>query len=501
MPMISTSRDSLLTLYRQTYGAEPAAFHVLRADGSNRELYRLEAPDGKAVIGVHGPDAAENRAFIGYSRQLRSAGLPVPEIYAYDAENHVYLEEDLGDTTLFQALSAARTGDVFPTEMLPSYRSVVALLPKIQVEGGKALDYSLAYPRAEFDRRSMMWDLHYFKYMFLKLAGAPFDEERLEDDFERLADFLLEAEIKHFLYRDFQSRNIMLRPQPNGESEPWFIDYQGGRRGALQYDIASLLYDAKANIPGEIRTELLHLYLDNLESLIPVDRSEFLRLYPGFVLMRALQALGAYGYRGLYEGKEHFISSIPYGVGNVLNLLNGDFPLTLPELTETFEWLQGWDHNDALITGRLHVTSPVLAHQSEQAPPASDLNVHITSFSYKKGSYPADDSEHGGGFVFDCRSLHNPGRFPEFAELTGKDEEVARFLAGRDDVERFWHNVHELMQRAITRYTERGFEYLSVGFGCTGGQHRSVYFAERLAETLRRDHPHITVHLRHREQD
>lgn len=496
------------------YSSEPAEFHVLRADGSNRELYRLVSSDGTSMIGVHGPDAAENRAFIGYSRQLHAANLPVPEIYAYDQENHVYLEEDLGNTTLFQALNNARTGDEFPEEIISYYRKVVEILPRFQVEGGKAVDFSLAYPRAMFDQRSMLWDLHYFKYMFLKLIGASFDEERLEDDFERLITFLLQAEIKHFLFRDFQSRNIMLRNTNGGNAAPWFIDYQGGRRGALQYDIASLLYDAKANIPEQVREDLLEHYLLNLEKLIPVDRDHFLRLYPGFVLMRALQALGAYGYRGLYEGKEHFVTSIPYGVKNVRRLLNNNFPIVLPELSEVFEWLQGWNHNDSITRERVHVIAPVLASQSQttssaqatalseaqQPSNAQPLNVCITSFSYKKGSYPEDRSEHGGGFVFDCRAIHNPGRLQEFAELTGKDQEVVDFLSGREDVEQFWANVQDLTQRTIARYTERGFDYLSIAFGCTGGQHRSVYFAERLARHLQNNHPEITVQLEHREQ-
>ena len=500
--MSLSSKKSLTTLYTKTFAREPLDLQTLRADGSNRELYRLLHPDGGSVIGVHGPDAAENRAFVAYSRQLRSADLPVPEIYAYDQENHVYLEEDLGDTTLYQALSDSRTDDQFPPKMIAHYKRVVEILPRFQVEGGRVLDFSLAYPRAEFDRRSMLWDLHYFKYMFLKLIGAPFDEERLEDDFERLTDFLLKAEIRHFLYRDFQSRNIMLRRTSGTEITPWFIDYQGGRRGALQYDIASLLYDAKANIPDTIREELLEHYLTALETHTPVDRSNFLELYPGFVLMRALQALGAYGYRGLYEGKEHFVSSIPFGVTNVLRQLNADFSPALPELTEVFEWLKGWDHNDVVTKGRVHVTAPVLAAQSTVPSHSSaPLSVHVTSFSYKKGSYPEDSTEHGGGFVFDCRSLHNPGRFAEFANLTGRDNHVANFLSGREDVEKFWQNIRQLTARTVERYSQRGFDYLSIAFGCTGGQHRSVYFAERLVDYMQEQYPHIAIHLEHRELD
>ena len=290
----------------------------------------------------------------------------------------------------------------------------------------------------------------------------------------------------------------MLRGDDLATAEPWFIDYQGGRRGALQYDIASLLYDAKADIPDGIRQELLGIYLESLEEFIDVDREEFLRLFPGFVLMRALQAMGAYGYRGLHEGKEHFIASIPYGVRNILQLLNRDFPVVLPELAETFEWLareyevpspQPQEMTDSRLEG------PAVTNLS--SPP---LEVSITSFSYKKGSYPIDETEHGGGYVFDCRLLYNPGRYPEYKEKTGMDEEVITFLEGRDDVEAFWNNVVGIVDSAVAQYRKRGFDYLSVGFGCTGGQHRSVYFTERLARHLESQSPEVIIRTFHREQ-
>ncbi|MEZ4785980.1 MAG: RNase adapter RapZ [Candidatus Kapaibacterium sp.] len=490
------THDRLSQLYNTTFGTEPVQVTVLRADGSNREIYRLLGPDNEQVIGVHGPDAAENRAFITFSRQLRGADLPVPKIFGYSEEHHLYLEEDLGDFTLYDRLKQERTGEEFPATMLPPYRAVVKLLPHFQVTGGRVLDFSLSIPRAEFDRRSMLWDLHYFKYMFLRLTGVQFDEERLEDDFERLTDFLLEGSIEHFLYRDFQSRNIMLRGESLESAEPWFIDYQGGRRGALQYDIASLLYDAKADLPAKVRNELLELYLDSLSELIDFDRDEFLRLFPGFVLIRALQAMGAYGYRGLHEGKQHFIDSIPYGIRNILTLLNTSFPVELPELAETFEWVA----QDYQIPTK---SSPIL--QDEKAnhtpPHTTPLALHITSFSYKKGSYPLDETEHGGGYVFDCRPLHNPGRYAEFKEKTGMDEEVSSFLSGNADVETFWEHVAAIVENAVEKYQERQFDYLSVAFGCTGGQHRSVYFAERLAEHLRQHHPSVTTTVHHREQE
>jgi hypothetical protein len=331
----------------------------------------------------------------------------------------------------------------------------------------------------------MMWDLHYFKYLFLKLIDVPFDEEYLEDDFERLADFLLEAPIEHFLYRDFQSRNVMIRPGPDGTGEPWFIDYQGGRRGALQYDLASILYDAKADLPDEARERLLERYLDRLARFITIDRGEFLRVFPAFRLIRSLQALGAYGYRGLYEGKQHFVESIPFGVKNARTLLNSDLPVDLPELGEVFERL-----GSRAPSGTTQLSGASAGNQP--------LVVRVVSFSYKTGGYPADESEHGGGFVFDCRHLQNPGRLPEFVDLTGRDTEVASFLEGREDVELLFQDASRIVERAVQTYRERGFSYLSVAFGCTGGQHRSVYMAERLARQFA-EHPHVDVDLSHRE--
>lgn len=508
--MAAPAQESLIKLYAETFGSEPTEFHVLRADGSNRELYRLVGSDGTGIIGVHGPDAAENRAFLRYSRDLRGAGLPVPEIFAQNMERHIYLEEDLGDLTLYGALCAAREAagpDAgFPESMMEPYRKVVRMLPRFQVEGGKALDFSVAYPRAEFDRRSILWDLHYFKYLFLKLTGVSFEEEHLEDDFERLTDRLLTADIEHFLYRDFQSRNIMLRGDSPATAEPWFIDYQGGRRGALQYDVASLLYDAKADLPESVRSELLGEYLTALGELIAFDREEFVRLFPAFALVRALQALGAYGYRGLYERKEHFISSIPYGIRNVLRLLDEELGIDLPELTEVFEDLHEQFADDDQFPAPAHsarqveAETAVPANGTDGAAEESGLTVHITSFSYKRGGYPTDDSEHGGGFIFDCRSLFNPGRYPEYADLTGCDRAVIDVLEQDDSVEGFWENVRSVLDAAIGTYVRRGFDYLSVGFGCTGGQHRSVYFAERLAAHLKEAHPNVSVRLGHREQ-
>jgi predicted ester cyclase len=362
--------------------------------------------------------------------------------------------------------------------MVLVYQRVLEVLPRFQVEGGKVVDYSVAYPHPAFDRQSILWDLNYFKYHFLKLAHVSFNEARLEQDFKRFANFLLRADRRHFLYRDFQSRNIMLR-----EGDPWFIDYQGGRRGALQYDIASLLYDAKAALPEAVREQLLTHYLDALERYLPVDREQFRQFYRGYVLVRIMQAMGAYGYRGFFERKIRFLQSVPPAIDNIEQLLaEGDFPVELPELRTVFERM---------------CASPTLRQRSVRPP--TGLTVQVGSFSYKHG-YPEDAGGHGGGFVFDMRAIHNPGRYAEYTELCGCDEPVTAFLEAVPEVEEYWGHVRGLIDQQVETYLTRGFTSLSVYFGCTGGQHRSVYFAERLARHLGSRFPEVHVALTHREQ-
>lgn len=469
-------------LFRQKFGKNPATILPLDGDGSQRQMARLVGDALETAIAVVGPDREENRAFLSYTRDFRSIGLPVPEIYAADEKAGVYLEEDLGETTLFDAIAAARRDDPsadFPTAMIPVYQRVVELLPRFQVEGGKVVDYSVAYPRAAFDRQSILWDLNYFKYHFLKLAHVPFNEARLEKDFRRLATFLLAADTRHFLYRDFQSRNVMLR-----DGEPWFIDYQGGRRGALQYDIASLLYDPKAAIPEALRETLLEHYLGALEQHLPrVDRTRFRQHFRGYVLVRIMQAMGAYGYRGFFERKPRFLQSVPQAIRNIERILETGFvPVELPELRAVFERI---------------CASQTLRRSPEKTLPG--LTVRVGSFSYK-GGYPEDTAGHGGGYVFDCRAIHNPGRYAEYTDLCGCDDPVVEFLAQMPEVEEFWEHVKGLVDAQVGVYLTRGFSSLTAWFGCTGGQHRSVYFANRLAEHLRTTFPSVNVVVTHREE-
>jgi len=463
-------------LFARRFGEAAENIAPLRADGSARKLYRLASPSW-TVIGVRGPDAAENRAFLAFSRHFRGCGLPVPEIYADDPERGIYLEEDLGDTTLFRLLTAGRTGDAISPEALGLYRMVAETLPRFQIEAGRTLDYRHCYPRAAFDRQSMRWDLNYFKYYFLRLAKVPFHEQALEDDFERLCDFLLAAEGDYFLYRDFQSRNIMVRG-----GAPWFIDYQGGRRGALPYDLASLLYDAKADLPFSVRDELVARYLEAACRLAPLDRSRFLEFYPGYAYIRIMQAMGAYGLRGLYERKPQFLTSIPYAVRNLEHLLRtAALPVELPELTAVWRRLAGSSLLQQVGSASLRLT------------------VRIRSFAYRDG-LPADEKGHGGGYVFDCRALPNPGRFPEFAAATGREAPVIAFLEREPAVQEFLGHVFGLVGSAVESYRSRNFTDLLVSFGCTGGQHRSVYCAERLAQQLSR-HGGVEVEVRHLAQE
>ncbi len=432
--------------------------------GSGRTIIRL-SNERATAIGILYSVREENRAFLEFSKHFRKHGLPVPQIYGEDLEQGAYLEEDLGDTTLFQFLANNRNGEQISAPVVEAYRKVVAVLPRFQVEAGRDLDYGACYPIGSFDRQSVAWDLNYFKYYFLRLAGVLFNEHALENDFSRLTDFLMEAERDYFMYRDFQSRNIMLR-----EGQPFFVDYQGGRKGALQYDIASLLFDAKADLPPELREDLLNHYLDALGHFVKVDREAFLRHYYAYVYVRLMQAMGAYGFRGFYERKTHFLQSVPYAMKNLRWLLHHvELPIALPALMAAF---------------RDMLASPKLQGVANEANEAESLTVRIFSFSFHR-ELPKDETGHGGGFVFDGRGLPNPGREEQFKALTGKDAPVIEYLNQQESVHQFLVSVKSLVDASIASYRKRGFKNLMVSFGCTGGQHRSVFLAEQLAKHFR----------------
>lgn len=464
--------DVLTKLFEQHFHVAPQDATPVQGQlgGSGRAILRLTG-GGHSAIGIVNPVREENVAFLEFSRHFRRHGLPVPEIYAEDLDQGAYLEEDLGSLTLFEFLTRNRPGDTISPAVVEAYRKVVAALPRFQVEAGRDLNYKVCYPRASFDRQSIAWDLNYFKYYFLRLAGIPFNEQALEDDFGRLTRFLLSTEHDTFLYRDFQSRNVMLR-----DGEPWFLDYQGGRRGALHYDIASLLFDGKADLPPELRQQLLDYYLDALSQHIPVDRDAFLHHYYAYVYVRILQALGAYGFRGFYERKVHFLQSVPYALKNLRWLAHHvELPVALPTLMEALQ--------------------NMLASEKLQSPATSapELTVRIFSFSFHR-EMPPDGSGNGGGFVFDARCLPNPGREERFRQLTGKDSSVIDFLNREESVHRFLAGAESLVDASVSAYQQRGFKHLMVSFGCTGGQHRSVFLAEQLARHLRsRNGLHVEV--------
>jgi aminoglycoside/choline kinase family phosphotransferase len=459
--------DLLSKLFEKHFHAPPEGVQPLQGElgGSGRKIIRLSSGDDTAIGVLYGV-REENAAFLAFSRHFRRHGLPVPEIYAEDLDRGAYLEQDLGDTTLFDFLSQNRSGDSIAPPVVDFYRKVVAELPRFQIEAGRDLDYSVCYPRGSFDRQSINWDLNYFKYYFLRLAAISFNEQALEDDFERLTNLLLEAPGDYFLYRDFQSRNVMLHHE-----QPFFVDYQGGRKGALQYDIASLLFDAKADLPSELRQQLLDAYLEALAVHIRLDREAFLRYYYAFVYVRIMQALGAYGFRGFYERKPHFLQSVPYALKNIRWLLhNAKLPVELPTLMRAFQSM--------LASDRLQRLTP------STHPQTQNLAVRIFSFSFHHEP-PKDETGNGGGFIFDARSLPNPGREERFKQLTGKDAPVIDYLNQQEGVHQYLANAVSLVEASIASYQQRGFKNLMVSFGCTGGQHRSVFLAEHLAKRLR----------------
>ena len=482
--------ERLIRLYEAWAGCPPAKVEVLPGAGSNRVYFRLAASGGSGVVGVVGTSRDENEAFIYLSGHFAECGLPVPRVCAVSPDRLCYLQTDLGSRSLFDALAGGRGrgGDYSEAEKELLRRTMEAL-PAIQVAGARGLDFSRCYPQAEMDRTSVFFDLNYFKYCFLKATGLDFHELKLEEDFRRMATDLL-AECGHtFLYRDFQARNVML----DAEGRPWFIDFQGGRRGPLEYDVASFLWQASARYPGMLREELVEAYLAALRQYVEVDEAHFRRRLKLFVLFRILQVLGAYGFRGYFERKRHFLDSIAPAIRNLRAVL-ADGGCPYPYLYD--------------VLGRLtelpRFTMQENAEGKDGMPSRSaydgrgSLVVRVFSFSYRKG-VPADESGNGGGYVFDCRGIHNPGRYEPYKQLTGRDEPVVRFLEEDGEILTFMEHVYALADAHVARYLQRGFTDLMFAFGCTGGQHRSVYAAQHLAEHLH-ERFGIEVRLCHREQ-
>ncbi len=464
--------EELSKLYASYTGSPVADMIELPSSGSNRRYFRLYGE--KVLIGVSGTSPEENKAFLYMAKHFRSKGLPVPEVYCWSDNQAYYLQEDLGDTLLFHAIEKGRKSCVFDETERTLLHKTLALLPSIQFAGADGMDFAYCYPQPAFNERSILWDLNYFKYCFLKATGMDFQEDRLEDDFKRMSDVLLQSPSGTFMYRDFQSRNVMIR-----ENEPWFIDFQGGRKGPIFYDVASFLWQAKANYPEALRSELLQVYMDALKQYIPVDEARFLDRLRHFVLFRTLQVLGAYGFRGYFEKKPHFIQSVPFALENLRQLLRDNYP-EYPYLCQVLRELTNLKQFSDDIRKRT-------------------LEVKIVSFAYKKG-IPNDPSGNGGGFVFDCRAINNPGKYERYNHFTGLDEPVIRFLEEDGEITGFLEHVYTMVDSSVQRYIDRGFTNLMVCFGCTGGQHRSVYSAQQLAEHLNRKFG-IRIDLVHREQN
>ncbi len=443
---------------------------MIKQQGSNRVYTRVKDADGKTVIRVDGTNRDENRAFIYMSRHFAALGLPVPKVFWVSEDEMSYTQEDLGDTLLFDSI----------TPIL--LERAIRALAHIQIEGAKDFDWSVCFPVPTMDERSIRWDLNYFKYCFLKGTKIEFSEPKLEDDFDALVQKLTaNANINTFLYRDCQSRNIMIK-----DGQPYFIDFQGGRRGPTQYDVASLLWQAKANIAPKLREQMIGAYLDELKKLQPdLDEHEWRTALPHFVLFRTLQVLGAYGYRGYFERKQHFLESIPNALRNLKEIFTQN-PILQQEYPTLF-----------LLSNQLSI--PTVDRRSTDSQSQHEaLVVTIYSFSFKRG-IPVDESGNGGGYVFDCRSTHNPGKYEEYKHLTGLDQPVIDFLEQDGEILTFLESVDKLIDHHVERFLERGFTHLQVSFGCTGGQHRSVYCAEHLAKHLKEKYD-VQIELNHRER-
>ncbi|MBO4567643.1 MAG: phosphotransferase [Bacteroidales bacterium] len=471
----------------ENLGEKVLEITAMPSSGSSRLYFRVKT-DKRYLIGAYNINIEENDAFFSFSKHFHECGLPVPEILAISSGKDVYVQTDLGDDTLFKHVEKCLEEGKYDDETIGLYKKSLDKLIDFQTIGHKGLDYSKAFPTPAFDEMSIMEDLNYFKYCFLKeQEEISFNETRLDGDFQRLAKYILEAPSDFFMYRDFQSRNIMIC---NGE--PYFIDYQGGRKGPLQYDVVSLLYQVKARLPENLRKDLINYYKQQLsvkgchserseetptakESLT----NEFDRYFPAFVLLRLLQVLGAYGFRGLIQKKLHFMQSIPYAIRELMKVNEKwELPFELPELQ-----------------GVLQQLSIVLQKYESIEPEV--LTITVNSFSYKNGGVPYDKSGNGGGFVFDCRALPNPGRYVEFKKMNGEDAEVKDFLNDKPDTHYFLQNVQLLVYQSIDNYLERGFKNLQINFGCTGGQHRSVYFAQTIGELIHENYPMVRVEINH----
>ena len=478
--MQPTEIQNILAELTRSIWENPIEILPIAASGSARKYYRI-VTERHSLIGTYSRNIEENETFISFCRHFHELKLNVPEVFAVNAERSCYLQSDFGDDNLFAYVQKALTAGGYGENVIGLYKKALQHLVKFQCLGHRGLDYNKSYPTPSFDRQAIIDDLNYFKYYFLKPhEEIDFNETRLGHDFGAFADFLSQAPCDFFMYRDFQSRNIMVKG-----NELYFIDFQGGRRGPLNYDVVSLLYQVKAQMPQSVRDQLVQYYKEELSQFVNPETVKFDTYQPYFVYLRLLQVLGAYGFRGLIQKKSHFIESIPYALKELKNW-NEKNPLKdYPELQSVITQLSTLNYPTTL--------------NSQLSTPNSQLTVTINSFSFKKG-YPNDFSGNGGGFVFDCRALPNPGREPDFKTKTGRDWEVIDYLMSKPPVHIFLDHVKGIVSQSVDNYLERHFSNLMISFGCTGGQHRSVFFAQSIYEWLMTAYPNINLKLNHIEQ-
>jgi aminoglycoside/choline kinase family phosphotransferase len=471
--------DIIRALYKGWSGKEALSVDVLPQSGSERRYFRIHE-EGSSLIGTYGSNVKENEAFIYFSNHFGAKELPVPEIFAVSEDKQFYLQKDFGDLSLIHRLEE----EGYTLTVYNLFRKSLENLARLQVNGDKGLDYERCLTNKEFGKQAIMADLLYFKYYFLDALRKPYDKQKLIDDFEALSNYLTHTEYKYFMFRDFQSRNILIN-----DDKTWFIDYQGGMKGAPQYDVASMLWQARANLPEEWKENLLTDYMDAFENIIqaPLDRTVFRSQYNGYVLIRLLQVLGAYGFRGLFERKAHFLTSIPLALQNLKSFINNQsVGIALPEFRRVLD----------ICTSEEIIEEFTPLQATEDTP----LLVKICSFSYRNGGIPEDDTENGGGFVFDCRGVLNPGRVESMKTQHGRDKAVKDFLEQQTQMPEFLNSVFDIVDITVEEYIKRGFASLMVSFGCTGGQHRSVYAADAMARHLKNKFK-VKIELTHKVQD
>lgn len=475
---MNSTTDKIKELFSSFSTSEIAAIDKLPQAGSERHYFRIHTAD-KTFIATYGANLKENDSFIYFSKHFKKKNLQVPEIFCISADKDIYIQEDFGDISLLNKLEE----NGFAPAAYELYKKSLQQLTLLQVKGHEGLDYKKCLTNSSFGKQAIMADLLYFKYYFLDALRQPYDKQKLIDDFEALSNYLSHTEYKYFMFRDFQSRNIMVTP----DGEVHFIDYQGGMKGAPQYDVASLLWQAKANLPDEWKQHLLEDYMDAFEKVVeePIDKDIFRSQYNGYVLIRLLQVLGAYGFRGLFERKAHFLTSIPLALQNLKWFVqNQSLGIAVPEFKRVLEL--------CISDETIQEFTPI------QASAETQLIVTINSFSYKRG-IPADATENGGGYVFDMRGILNPGRIDVYKTQSGLDKPVKDFIEQQTEMLNYLNGVYQVIDISVSNYINRNFASLMINFGCTGGQHRSVYAAEALARHLRNKFK-VNVQLTHTNQ-